>query len=129
MPKPAVSQAGDLWLCGPHRVLCGDAASGEAVARLVGGRRVRLLVTEVPDGVESDSEWRDCMDVIVQRWQMLTGKQATLDGDGRGFEEVARERRMALRAAQGRKGRRRTKSSGSQAKACATILPNPTARN
>jgi len=28
-------------------------------------------------------------DVIVKRWQQLTGKDATLDGDGRKFEEIA----------------------------------------
>jgi len=35
------------------------------------------------------------VDVIVQRWQTFTGKQATLDGDGRTFEEVKRERSQA----------------------------------
>ena len=32
------------------------------------------------------------IDVIVQRWQTLAGKQAKLEGDGRTFEEVAEER-------------------------------------
>jgi hypothetical protein len=31
-------------------------------------------------------------DVIVKRWQDFTGRLATLDGDGRTFEEVQRER-------------------------------------
>jgi DNA modification methylase len=35
------------------------------------------------------------VDVVVQRWQMLTGKRATLDGDGRTFEAIAPERREA----------------------------------
>jgi len=29
------------------------------------------------------------VDVIVQRWQTLSGKKATLEGDGRTFEEIA----------------------------------------
>jgi hypothetical protein len=33
------------------------------------------------------------VDVIVQRWQGLSGKQARLDGHGGTFEEVAGERR------------------------------------
>jgi len=32
------------------------------------------------------------VDVIVQRWMAFTGKQATLDGDGRTFGDVAAER-------------------------------------
>jgi len=32
------------------------------------------------------------VDVVVQRWQSLSGKKATLDGDGRTFEELAQER-------------------------------------
>lgn len=31
-------------------------------------------------------------DVIVKRWQAFTGKQATLEGDGRAFDEIASER-------------------------------------
>jgi DNA modification methylase len=59
LPENAVSRPGDLWLCGPHRVLCGDATSPEAVARLLGGREPLLMVTDPPYGIELDSEWRD----------------------------------------------------------------------
>ena len=55
----AVTQPGDLWLLGPHRVLCGDATSVEAVARLLGERKPRLMVCDPPYGIELDSEWRD----------------------------------------------------------------------
>ena len=59
LPESPVSRLGDLWLLGPHRVLCGDATSPEAVARLLGERKPRLLVTDPPYGIELDSEWRD----------------------------------------------------------------------
>jgi hypothetical protein len=35
------------------------------------------------------------VDVIVQRWQTLSGKKAKLDGAGRTFEEIAAERKGA----------------------------------
>ena len=35
LPDNPVSRVGDLWICGRHRVLCGDATSPEAVARLL----------------------------------------------------------------------------------------------
>lgn len=33
----AYSKVGDLWLCGDHRVLCGDSVSVDDVERLIGG--------------------------------------------------------------------------------------------
>jgi DNA modification methylase len=41
-------------------------------------------------GMEIDPRY---VDVAVLRWQSLTGKQATLDGEGVAFEEIAVERR------------------------------------
>lgn len=59
LPESPVPRLGDLWQLGPHRVLCGDATSSEAVARLLGERKPRLMVTDPPYGIELDSEWRD----------------------------------------------------------------------
>jgi DNA modification methylase len=59
LPESPVSRVGDLWLLGEHRVLCGDATRGDAIARLLGGRKPRLMVTDPPYGIELDSEWRD----------------------------------------------------------------------
>ena len=49
LPANPVCRAGDLWLCGPHRILCGDATSAECVARLLGDRKPLLMVTD-PQG-------------------------------------------------------------------------------
>jgi hypothetical protein len=54
-----VSCAGDLWLCGSHRVLCGDATDPATLSVLLGDREPRLLVSDPPYGIELDSEWRD----------------------------------------------------------------------
>jgi DNA modification methylase len=59
LPDQPVTRAGDLWLCGPHRLLCGDATDAGAVSRLLGERQPLLLVTDPPYGIELDSEWRD----------------------------------------------------------------------
>ena len=50
------------------------------------------LTERVCFGLELDPKY---VDVIVHRWQTLSGKQAKLDGDGRNFEEVAGERKVA----------------------------------
>jgi hypothetical protein len=59
VPIAPVSRVGDLWLLGPHSVLCGDATDADCVARLLGERKPTLLVCDPPYGIELDSEWRD----------------------------------------------------------------------
>jgi len=59
VPEQPVSRVGDLWLCGKHRVLCGDATRAEDVAHLLGECRPILMTTDPPYGIELDSEWRD----------------------------------------------------------------------
>jgi len=55
----AIACVGDVWLCGPHRVACGDSTSQEAVARLLGAVKPHLMVTDPPYGVEYDPAWRN----------------------------------------------------------------------
>lgn len=43
-----VARLGDVWLCGPHRIICGDSADPEILARLMQGERARLLLTDPP---------------------------------------------------------------------------------
>jgi DNA modification methylase len=59
LPAHPVTRTGDLWLCGSHRVLCGDATDPAVVSRLLGERKPFLMVTDPPYGIELDSEWRD----------------------------------------------------------------------
>lgn len=58
VPESAVSVAGDLWVLGKHRLLCGDSTKSVDVARLLGGQQPGIMVTDPPYGVEYDPEWR-----------------------------------------------------------------------
>jgi len=66
------------------------------MADLFGGSGSTLIACERRNRkarlMEIDPKYADC---IVRRYQEYTGKQATLDGDGRTFDEVAQERRNA----------------------------------
>lgn len=51
---PAVTQSGDLWLLGQHRLLCGDARSQDDVGRLCEDVPASLLFTDPPYNVPID---------------------------------------------------------------------------
>jgi DNA modification methylase len=50
-PAQTVTRVGDVWLCGPHRVMCGDSTVPAAVAQLMGGSLADLLLTDPPYNV------------------------------------------------------------------------------
>lgn len=52
VPRVPVTRAGDVWLLGPHRLLCGDATSLEDLGRLLDGERPELAVTDPPYNVD-----------------------------------------------------------------------------
>ncbi len=51
-PVEPITQPGDLWLLGNHRLLCGDATRPEDVARLLGDEPIDLLLTDPPYGID-----------------------------------------------------------------------------
>jgi ParB-like chromosome segregation protein Spo0J len=58
-PAEPVSQSGDLWVLGNHRLLCGDATLATDVERLLGSVKPLLMVTDPPYGVGYDPGWRN----------------------------------------------------------------------
>jgi hypothetical protein len=48
---PPVSQVGDLWLLGDHRLFCGDARDPAAYASLLGGERAAMVFSDPPYNV------------------------------------------------------------------------------
>lgn len=51
--KEAVSKSGDLFLFdNKHRLLCGDSTKGEDVELLMDGKKINLLLTDPPYGVD-----------------------------------------------------------------------------
>jgi DNA modification methylase len=58
-PPEPITQPGDLWLLGEHRLICGDSTDAAVVARVLDGAVPRLLLTDPPYGVSYDARWRD----------------------------------------------------------------------
>jgi len=51
LPGPAVSQPGDLWLLGAHRLLCADARDQAAYDQLLAGIKAEFVFTDPPYNV------------------------------------------------------------------------------
>jgi len=48
----AVSRQGDLWQCGNHRLLCGDACEASHLAKLMGRDRAAMVFADPPYNVQ-----------------------------------------------------------------------------
>mgnify|MGYP003382144986 CR=1 FL=1 len=53
-PGPPITQPGDLWKLGAHRLVCGDARDPEVLAKLLGGGEVDMIFTDPPYNVKVD---------------------------------------------------------------------------
>ncbi|QDU44519.1 Modification methylase DpnIIB [Symmachiella dynata] len=47
-PDEAITQLGDLWILGEHRLLCGDSTSSEDTLRVMNGEKAALVATDPP---------------------------------------------------------------------------------
>jgi DNA modification methylase len=56
VPENPVTVLGDVWLCGNHRVMCGDSTSIDAVERLINGAQIDLVHTDPPYGMNAVSK-------------------------------------------------------------------------
>jgi DNA modification methylase len=51
-PDEAITQPGDLWILGNHRLLCGDSSNPEHLDRLLAGAPIHLVNTDPPYNVK-----------------------------------------------------------------------------
>jgi len=77
LPDEPISQAGDLWHLGRHRLLCGDSTRVEDVERVLDDVRPHLMVTDPPYGVDYDPAWRKRAGVNLNKAKL--GKVANDD--------------------------------------------------
>lgn len=53
---PPMSKPGDLWLLGPHRLICGDATDEPTIERLMDGEKAAMVHTDPPYGVSYETQ-------------------------------------------------------------------------
>lgn len=79
LPSEAVTQPGDIYLLGKHRVMCGDSTNPEHVTRLMDGQKADLCFTSPPylqqrdytkEGKEKVQDWDALMCGVFANLQM-----------------------------------------------------------
>jgi DNA modification methylase len=55
-PETAITQPGDLWIMGEHRLLCGDATRMEAVQTVLDGGLADMVFTDPPYNVDYEGK-------------------------------------------------------------------------
>lgn len=56
LEKPAVTKAGDVWILGNHRLVCGDSTKEETYELLMEGKLANLVITDPPYNVNYKSK-------------------------------------------------------------------------
>ena len=93
-PKRARSKPGEVYQLGDHRLACGDSTDAELLARLMGGTKARLLLTDPPYGVSYEGKTADKLKVANDTLtgdnlrELLSGAFAAADthlADGAAF--------------------------------------------
>jgi DNA modification methylase len=72
LPEVPVTAAGDLWLLGNHKVLCGDTSSQGDVQRLMDGEAADLVFTDPPYNVDYEGYTEERLKIQGDR---MSGEQ------------------------------------------------------
>ncbi len=57
--EPAVSQVGEVYQLGRHRLMCGDSTKTEDVEKLMDGQKADMVFTDPPYGVNYEGKTKD----------------------------------------------------------------------
>jgi DNA modification methylase len=60
---PSITNAGDVWLLGKHRVMCGDSTISDQVKQLMDGLEADLVWTDPPYGVAYIGKTKDALTI------------------------------------------------------------------
>ncbi|GIX04607.1 MAG: methyltransferase [Planctomycetaceae bacterium] len=74
-PDEAITQPGDLWILGEHRLLCGDSSKAEDVDRLLDGQRIHLVNTDPPYNVKVEPRSNNAIAAGLSSFQGTTHHQ------------------------------------------------------
>jgi DNA modification methylase len=71
-----VSQVGDLWLLGRHRLFCGNSLNGDSYSVLMDGRRADMVFTDPPYNVKIAGHATGLGAIQHKNFQMASGEMS-----------------------------------------------------
>jgi DNA modification methylase len=74
-PDEAITQLGDLWTLGNHRLLCGDSSNADKVDRLLDGAAIHLVNTDPPYNVRVEPRSNNAIAAGLSSFQGTTHHQ------------------------------------------------------
>lgn len=84
--RPPISQPGDLWILGDHRILCGNALEAASHARVLDGETARMVFTDPPYNVPVNGHVRSGNGGEHREFAMASGELS--DAEFRAFLET-----------------------------------------
>ena len=88
LPDIPVSLLGDVWILGPHRLVCGDSTDPLVVEKALNGVTPLLMVTDPPYGVEYKPEFRDRSEARVGKKPMKRANGEVKNDDRADWREA-----------------------------------------
>ena len=74
--KSCVTQPGDLWVLGPHRLACADALENESYQILMDGLKAQFVITDPPYNVRIENNVSGLGKVRHQDFAMASGEMS-----------------------------------------------------
>ena len=73
---PAITQPGDLWLLGHHRICCDTALESKGYEALMGGEKAQMVITDPPYNVKIDGHVSGLGQVRHREFAMAAGEMS-----------------------------------------------------
>jgi DNA modification methylase len=84
---PVISRAGDIWILGPNRLMCGSALDAEVIQDLMDGKFAKVCVIDLPYNVHIDGNVCGSGAIKHDEFVMASGEMS--QSEFRGFLERA----------------------------------------
>jgi DNA modification methylase len=94
-PDEAITQPGDLWILGNHRLLCGDSSKPEDLDRLLDGAVIHLVNTDPPYNVKVEPRSNNAIAAGLSSFSNDAASKKLKAGQGNAAFDIARSKTKA----------------------------------